>query len=98
PIQGAWAARVGAARPRVGRGGEPQHAATPAPEAAGPVVPHTPRAGGGRFRAAQTPHVWHGAHRSGTPPARRPAPGPRGRHVRAKAPAPPWPGSTHTGP
>ena len=41
-------------RPRVGRGDQPQHAAAPAPPAAGPVVPHAPGAGGGRFCAAET--------------------------------------------
>ena len=37
----------GAPQPRVGPGGEPEHAAAPAPQAAGPVVSHAHGARGG---------------------------------------------------
>src|SRR5262249_54810849 len=97
PRRGPPGYRRGAPRPAAGPGSEPQHPAARTAPATAARLAHTAGAGGGRFRPAQTPHVWHGAHRSGTPPARRPAPGPRERHVRAVAPGPPWRGGDHAG-
>src|SRR5262249_28678011 len=68
----------GAPRPRVGPGYEPEHPAAHHPPRATARLAYAAGAGGGRFRPAQTPHVWNGAHRSGAPAACRPAPGPRG--------------------
>ena len=61
----------------LGPGGEPEHPAAPAPPAAAPVVPHAHGAGGGRFRPAETAHLWHDPGGPGAPPARGPAPGSR---------------------
>ena len=62
-----------------------------------PSFPTPTGARGGRFRPAQTPHVWHDAHRSGAPPARGPAPGSHGRHRGAVAPGAPRGGGDRTG-
>ena len=73
-------------RPRVGPGGEPEHPPAPAPEAAAARFAHAPGAGGGRFRPAETAHLWHDPGGSGAPPARGAAPGADGRDRGAVAP------------
>src|SRR5262249_5501273 len=68
----------GAPRPRVGPRREPERPAARAAPTAAAGLAHAPCLGGGRFRLAQRPDLWHRAHRFGAPPARRFAPGPRG--------------------
>jgi hypothetical protein len=87
PRRGPGGHSWGAAWPPVGRGGEPEHSPAPAPEAAAARFAHAPGARGGRFRPAETAHLWHHPRGSGAPPACGAAPGSDGRDRGAVAPA-----------
>ena len=82
---------------RWGLRGEPEHPAAAAPPAARPVVPHAHRARGGRFRPAETAHLWHDPGGPGTPPARGAPPGSHRRDRGAVAPGAPRGGGDHAG-